>query len=424
MRSVTLCSALALGVGACSNLPCDRQEDCPIGYTCSPVSSTCTFECLSASDCPQVAQPSLRRICSNRGQCTVAGRPPRVFIREPFEGQVYGPTQQSLQVSGRTETSAAEVRVRVESQGLGACSGRLVRERSFQNSEPGRPTDVLFLVDDIPLLPGPADVVVTVDAGLGRREEFIRVVSDCQDCPQVRIDRPTRRDPVVEPVLPVLSGRVDGAAGQAGFWRISDSNGQVFDGPLRLDASGRFELLRLPLFGGINDVQVRVPGPNADGRCGVSVLAPLDASEGLRAILTWDTADTDLDLVLVGPEGSLAEGRSLLSARFSQLPGVVRDDFDGFGPEFARTELADGVYGVAVEALTDGDEVGSTALVRILNDGRLLTVPPAGPRFLSARRGDVWLVGQVVVEQGEARFETVDRLESIRTVPQTAPAGW
>ncbi|HJL41225.1 MAG TPA: hypothetical protein RMG48_07960 [Myxococcales bacterium LLY-WYZ-16_1] len=435
MRPVTLDGrtlgtvAIALiGAGGCTDLPCSFQQDCPVGFFCNQAEGACSFECLSANDCPEPDTPNLRPICSNQGRCVVEPRSPRVVIREPFEGQVFPPGTESLRVSGRAETTAERLQIEVEAVGRGACIGRVLRRDTVSNPQPGRRSDVVFLIDDVPLPPGPADLRVQVRAGVGQQESLIRVSSACEGCPEVRIDQPEPLASVRERILPRLEGQVAGHQGGDGFWRVTDAQGQVFDGPLPIEPStGAFRVDDLPLFAGVNAIEVKAPGPVAEGRCAVSVVAPQASEPGLRGVLTWDTDGSDLDLVFVAPDGSLADGRGLLSARFASMEGEVLDDFDGRGPELLRVQPeAPGIYGLAVEALTDGSASGSSALLRLLDAGRLLTVPPLGPRFLSAERGDVWLVGTLEVPEdgGAVRFDSVDRLVSVRSLPSEPPADW
>lgn len=415
------CSALWLQ--ACDNLPCTLQSDCPIGYFCSRQQGQCTFECLEATDCPAASRPTERAICTNEGRCALSGRPPRLIVREPAFGQRFAPGAETYRVSGRIETPADQIRVQIESKGQGACGGTVIEELSLSNPTPGFLSEVPFLIDDIALTPEPVDVEVKVSIGVAERVERIQIDATCESCPQVEIAQPLPRSAVVGLQLPRLQGRVEPRPSSPGFWRITDRSGQVFDGRLEFDGFGRYEQRALPLFAGVNTVQVRAPGSGDDGRCAISVITSEAVENGLRSVLTWN-ADSDLDTVLVAPGGSLARGEGLISPRFFDPDATVDDDFDGFGPEVLQAPVEPGTYGLAVEAITDGSGSGSTALLRVLVDGRLITVPPAGPRFLSAERGDVWLAGLVQVGESSAQFVPVDRIVSLLDLPDAPPEDW
>lgn len=420
--SPTVLTMLAAVVG-CDGVPCRSQSECPVGMFCAPVQGYCDYECLSAADCAAPRQPGRRAICTNEGRCATTGRPPRLLVEEPAQRAVFPFSTRSLTVAGRVVAETARVEIAVVTLNASGCAAEALRRLRLDNPRPGEPAELPFTFDDVPVDPGFTTVVVEATAGLARQTYTVDVERTCEGCPVVQIDTPIDAS-LSEPVVPRLSGRVRPSTSRNLRWRVVDERGQVLDGALPVVVSGDeavFRLLNVPTFGGRNRLEVVAPAAGAvEGSCATTVLAPPTRERSFKAVLTWDNARSDLDLVLVGPSGTLGGPDGALSAsRFgSALPGRVLDDFDGRGPEILVADpLADGVYGLAVEALTDGEDSGSSAIVRAAWEDQLLTARPLGPRFLSASRGDLWLVGVVQIEDARARFRQIDAV-----IPFDAPS--
>ena len=206
----------------------------------------------------------------------------------------------------------------------------------------------------------------------------------------------------------------------------------MLDGALPMAADGRnFSIADLPLFPGVNRVEVLVSGVGTgqgETRCSVRVNAGVSAESGLRAILTWDGATSDLDLHLVGPDGRYGDPGTSLSSRTRDpvsFSGTVDDDFDGLGPEVVTVpSVPDGAYGIVVEAVFDAEDPGATALLRLLYDGETLTSGPIGPRYVRALTGDLWVVGVLEVSNGQAAFRSIDEPASAAMPPTTSPSMW
>ena len=62
-------------------------------------------------------------------------------------------------------------------------------------------------------------------------------------------------------------------------------------------------------------------------------------------------------------------------------------------------------------------------VVRLLHEGRLLGLP-AGPRFVSADRGELWVVGTLTVSGTDASFTRLDTILPASAPPTTAPDRW
>jgi hypothetical protein len=401
---------------ACSDLPCRSATDCPLGFFCrfEGQSGQCDFECLEARDCPAPSDPTQRAVCRNDGRCGTATRSPRIEITEPVEGQVLEPNQRELRVTGSVESEAATIDVELQTEGAGGCGGTLDRF-TIDHPEPGVRLAIPFL-REVFLPPQTTGLSVQAVVRDALQRVPVRLSGSCPDCPLVRIEEPTLGMAQSSLVLPRLVGSIQPPVDTVGTWRISDGTGQVFDGPLPV-VGGRYEVRRLPLFGGQNRIEVLLD--QRGSRCAATVFAPL-GSPGLRVLLTWDS-DADFDLLLVQPEVPISDPSRILSPSSPQAFGRVEDDFDGFGPESLTTEpLGPGVYGVAVEALSGSP---GAAFLRVLVDGELRTVPGLGPRFLSPRRAEVWLAARLAVdEEGAVEVEFVDVVTPDRE--PLVPAEW
>ncbi|MGF1510479.1 MAG: hypothetical protein ACFB9M_13350 [Myxococcota bacterium] len=391
-----------VGVPACGEITCRSANDCPLGFFCrlDGRDGTCDFECLEASDCPESADPLRRPVCRNDGRCDFATRLPKIRIQEPLEGARVDATQRQLRILGTIETVASQISVELEPQGSAGCGGTVERV-ALDHPEPGALLPVPF-VAELFLPPRFSGFEVRASVRDATQRRLVRLTGSCVECPEVRLVEPRPGTTVPSPILPRLMGSVDPPVDTVGTWRVTDGRNQVFDGPLSVVA-GRFEVRRVPLFGGDNRVEVLVD--QAGGRCASSVVAPPSAT-GLRALLTWES-QADFDLLLVVPDGLLTEPDGILSALHPNEVGEVEDDFDGFGPEtLTVSALMEGVYGLAVDPLAGPPGAAS---LRLLVDGRLLTVPGIGPRFLNPQRGDVWLAAVLrVVASGATEVVPVD----------------
>jgi hypothetical protein len=193
---------------------------------------------------------------------------------------------------------------------------------------------------------------------------------------------------------------------------------------------GGFSLDRIPIFAGLNRIEVLVTGVGdglGESRCSVPITSSIGRERGLRLVLGWDGPTSDLDLHLIGPNGMFGDPLSSLSVRSPKpsFGGSIMDDFDGFGPEVAALETPpDGIYGVIVEPVFDADDPGASATLRALGDGRSLTAGPIGPTHLSANAGDLWIVGTIRVSSGNFEWRALDEVLSASTPPTTPPSEW
>jgi len=386
---------------------------------------------LEAADCPEPAEPGRRAICTNEGRCGQAGRPPRLLVEQPAQNTRFPFESGSVTVAGRVVVETPEVRVAVTARGRPGCVAESLRSVRLENPTPGAPTEIPFTIDGIPINPGASTVEVIAEAGVASQRYPVDVERQCVGCPEVTIESPRGTPVLAERFIPRLTGRITPAPGPGVRWRVLGERGQVFDGPLRPvpgdDGSAIFELGRVPTFDGLNRVDVIAPVEGGfEGSCSTAVLAPASRPRGARAVLTWDT-EADLDLVWVGPGATLDSPGGVVSpSRMDEsLSARVSDDFDGFGPELLIAgELGDGAYGILVEPITDEGAGGSSGIVRLTFEDRLLTERPLGPRFTSAARGDLWVVGALRVEDGAARFVEVDRVVSLDDPPARPPTDW
>lgn len=436
-ESLLACAALAV-LSACGGTPCRSQSECPFGSYCviegssggSLAEGVCRHDCESAEDCKQPPSNLSTIICTNEGRCRSQPRPPRLTVLEPEPDTHYPPGTRTIRVLGEVRSAASEVTVSARPLGRTGCSGGAVRQTTVTNAREGTFARLPFTIDQVAVDPGLNDIVLEAGVGGAKKVVSVSVTVDCPGCAQITITDPKPRASTPGLDLPVLEGQITSSAiVPAAIWRVHGAEGDVFDGTLPL-SSGRFSARGLPLFPGANRVEVLVSGVGAglgESRCSVLVSSAMIREKGLRAILLWDTDETDLDLHVIGPSGRFGDPMSTLSIR-GQHPtfgGTIRESFDAFGPETATIEeLGNGVYGFIVESVVDANDTGTNALLRILYNGRSVIPGPIGPRQLTSFRGDLWVAGTLEVVNGAARWRTVDQLVPARMPPTKIPAAW
>lgn len=433
MRAVV---AICLVLSACGGPPCKSQSECPVGYYCvldvsggGAPSGSCVSDCFVHSDCAQPNDNVHRAICTNEGQCRTEALPPKLQVLEPEPDTLFEDGTRRIRVTGEVETAAKSVSVSAFNSAEGNCAGGPPRTVVVQNEAAGEFTRLPFVIDGLVVDSGPTTINIVASVMGSEVTEIVPVEVDCPGCAQIDISAPRQNLPVGGLILPRLSGGVDPASVSTAVWRVHSSFGDVFDGSLAVNG-GAFNLERLPLFAGANRVEVLVTGVGdglGEARCSVPVASSVLRERGLRLVLSWDGPTSDLDLHLVGPGGTYGDPLSTLSPR-SPMPsfgGEVTDDFDGFGPELLQLEMpADGVYGVVVEPVFDAQDPGASAVLRVLSDGRTVTAGPIGPRYLSARAGELWVAGTIVVTGGTAEWRPIDELLEAAMPPTTPPSSW
>jgi hypothetical protein len=423
-----------LSLVACGGPPCRSQSDCARGQHCvldvggpGAPSGECRAECAVAADCSTPDDQLFLPLCTDQGRCRVVPRPPTLRVLEPAPGAAFAEGTRAVRVAGEVETAAAEVRITASASNARGCGGGVERTVIASNPTPGRYVALPFVIDALPVDPGSASLVVNAAVESSRQREERRIEILCPDCPALAFVSPTPLLAVAGLELDRLEGLGGADVDGLGAWRVHSLAGEVFDGPLTFGAGGRFLAERLPLFTGLNRLEVvaRARG-GGEGRCSVMLGAGQARERGLRALLTWDAATVDLDLHLIGPGGRFGDPATSLSARGPRprFGGEVRDDFAGFGPETLRLDpIPDGVWGLVVEPVFDGEEGGASARVRVLFDGRVLGAP-VGPVFVSADRGDLWVVGVLAVQGGLAEWRPLSELLLANLPPTTPPEVW
>ncbi|MCK6547180.1 hypothetical protein L6R52_15120 [Myxococcota bacterium] len=424
-------------VASCGGPPCRAQDDCPLGYYCvlelggagSIGSGQCEFDCLSADDCPQPSDNVSRAICDNEGRCSTIARPPRLILLEPETDTIYPEGTRSIRVSGEVETAAPRVVVSVRSSGGNGCSGGAPREVVVTNPNAGTLARLPFVLDGVVLDPGKSTILVDASIGAAKRATSVEVEVECPGCARLAVLEPGRRATVPALELRHLSGTVDPPTPAVAIWRVFNQSGDVIDGIMDVRA-GRFDVERLPLFPGVNRVEVVVTGVGTglgESRCSVLVTSSVTSEDGLRAILQWNGRSADLDLHVVGPGGHFGDPATSLSSR-SPAPffgGQLYDDAEGYGPEVARVPFpVDGAHGLVVEPIIDGADLGTDALVRVLFRGRPLFSGPVGPRWVTSDAGELWIVGVATLEGGAASWRVIDELVPAARPPVTTPDAW
>ncbi|MCB9653689.1 MAG: hypothetical protein H6729_06120 [Deltaproteobacteria bacterium] len=388
----------------------------------------CVSDCVVAEDCAQPISAAHRAVCTNEGQCRVEAYPPRLFVLEPEDDTLFDEGTRSVRVSGEVESASSSVRISVSAANQSGCSAGLTHTTDAVNPKEGTLARIPFVIDGITVDPGQTNLTIVADVEGSRKVRTVAFDVACPGCAAITMTVPVTRQTILGLELPTLSGSISPAIPSA-VWRVRSRTGDVFDGTLPLK-NGRFLLERIPIFAGRNTVEVVASGVGdglGENRCTQAISSAVARETGLRVVLTWDGSTSDLDLIIVGPGGRLWDEDSMLSPRSPspRFEGRVEDDFDGLGPETAILEsMADGVYGIAVEAVYDGQDPGSNALIRLLFDGRSITTGPVGPLHLSANRGELWIVGVVRVEGGVAVFTPIDSVLVGNMAPETSPDLW
>lgn len=420
-------------ISSCGGPPCRSQRDCPFGLHCvinaeSGVSTSgeCVADCFVPEDCTQPESNSFRAICTNEGFCRVEGRPPRLRVLEPEPDQSLEEGVRRTRVTG-VVSATDMVRVSAQLIPTNGCGASFDRSTIIEHPNPGEFADLPFIIDDVALDTGAGRVRVEAVVNDASRATFVDVDVECEGCAELSIDQGIDASATSNLILNRFGGTVSFSTGVA-VWRVRNEFGDVFDGLMEV-RGGRFNVDRLPLFEGSNRIEAQVFGIGAvtgEARCSAAV-SSFARDRGLRFVLSWDGQQSDLDLAVVGPGGRFGDALTMLSSRSPNpsFGGEIMDDFDGLGPEIATIEEpGSGTYGVVVEPVFDGADFGTNAVLRVLWNGRTLFARPIGPRFLSADRGDLWVVGRVTVQGDAVDFEEIDEVLGASTPPTTAPDQW
>jgi hypothetical protein len=425
-----------LGMLSCSRgIECFSQKECEIGHYCLMQPGVlaqpgeCVRDCDSNSDCPSDGTALTSGVCSNEGRCVIRPIPPRLRVLSPENDSLLPWRTRRVQLGGELESVAAKVTVTVTPMVRGSCESSPIRSIVVENPDPGRRSTFPFVFNDYELDPGVSVFTITAQMGNVRRSVQHILEVPCFDCATISIDHEATPRVGEGLQLARLKGVIAPAAIEAAIWRVRNDYGDVLDGPLELD-NGIFDVPNIPLFPGQNRLQVVVPGQGENGdenRCSFNVTAGQAQEKGLRSVLTWDGKTSDLDIHLVGPGGRLFDPMTSIWSRNPEahFEAMVEDDFDGLGPELASIgELGDGVYGVVVDPVFDGQDPGSNAFMRILIDGRPAMRRPAGPQYLSFNNYKLWIVGTVTSSQGVSSWNFIDERVEKSMPPTTPPSAW
>lgn len=433
---VLICSLFAASFSAaCGGVPCSGQNDCPFGSFCvneggaTGAGGVCKHECISFEDCEQPDLDVADAVCTNEGRCRIQPKPPRLIVFEPQTDMVYPEGTRTIRVTGEVETAAEMVAIEVSPTSENGCAGGLQQGMSVRNPNPGRFQRMAFAIDDVELDPGRSELAIAARIAGASRAQKIDVELACPGCARIMVTEPTRFASALGLELPILRGSIQPAV-QLAAWRVRSPTGDILDGVLPVDAAGNFSIDHLPLFAGLNRVEVVASGVGSgigEARCSTIVTSAIGSESGLRVLLSWDGANSDLDLNIIGPSGRFGDPGHSLSPR-AQRPsfgGSIEDDADGFGPEVARVPAPpDGVYGLIVEPIIDGGDFGSDAVVRILFDGRSVVRGPIGPRHVTSLDGRLWVAGKMIVDGSSVTFESIDELVSAANPPTRPPSDW
>lgn len=410
---------------------CHAQSECSFGSYCQvdPGSSTgtCNQDCVSNSDCPPPMSGFSTPVCNNQGRCELVDRPPRLTVFEPEDGAHYPDGTRSIRVSGQVQTAADKVTVTVTARSESGCVGGVPLTALLINPKPGTFATLPFVIDDLTADSGKALVAVDAKAATADNATTVEVELDCPGCAQVNLETPSGLTSAPGLTLPTLAGSVMPGTVQLASWRVYSSYGDIMDGALPV-SGGAFSLLDVPIFAGLNRLQVVVTGVGmglGESRCSALVASGVAQETGLRLVLLGDDPLADLELHVIGPDGHFGDPAAELSIR-SQNPSFGGTITQGAsGAEVAQIEmLPDGVYGVIVEPVLDGPQQTTNTILHPLFNGRTVTAGPVGPRSLTALDGNIWVAGTIDVKAGGASWRTIDQLVEAGAAPTTRPAAW
>jgi hypothetical protein len=428
-----ICAAASVVASSCGGPSCRSVNDCPFGYYCVVSSGSavakgeCKQDCQSAADCPQPNGNLAYAVCNNQGRCENVDRPPRLTVLEPEDDQLFPEGTRSVRVSGEVRSAASEVTVTIEPTNDDGCGGGGSQSVTLTNPNNGTFAKLSFVIDNVYLDPGKNKLTVGAVAGSAQKVESVGIQLDCPGCAQISIADPKGLASVPGLELGRLDGAIMPSSVNRAVWRVHGLEGDVLDGALEVQ-NGGFSIDRIPLFPGINRVEVIVSGVGSglgEARCSSLVESGIAHESGLRLILSHDDSSADLDLHVIGPSGSFNDPATSLSIR-SEHPsfgGTVVQDFDG--PEVATIgSPPDGVYGVIVEPVIDGPDLGEDATLHVLFNGRTASPRPLGPQHLTALDGKLWVAGTVRIESGAATWTAIDQLVDGTAPPTTPPSMW
>ncbi|MFO0726553.1 MAG: hypothetical protein U1E65_22395 [Myxococcota bacterium] len=432
-RAFLLGLLLGALLAGCRGTVCKARDDCPDGFYCviDPdhiANGSCQQDCVTGDDCPVPDTTFLIGVCTLHGRCSVAERTPHLRVLSPENDSLLPEGTRQIQLAGDVETLADRVDVSIQPTTASECGRIAPIALTLMNTDPGKKVSLSFVTTDLELDPGVTTFQVSARVGHSTDSLTHKVEVPCPGCAQVFIDRPSFPASVNGLELSGVHGHISppNAVSQV-IWRLQSALGDVIDGSAPV-VGGNYDLPTVPVFPGVSRLRVVVSGVGSglgETRCSVSTVSSVLAEKGLRALLTWDGTDTDLDLHLIGPGGSYKLTDDLYSGQADALHGTLDDAITGYGPETLSVKtLPDGVYGLVVEPVSDGTDPGSNAIVRLLWDGRLMTKSPIGPEFLSVTTDDLWVVGTLTISQGQATFSRIGSSLSANRPPTRAPADW
>lgn len=224
---------------------------------------------------------------------------------------------------------------------------------------------LLVLPALLALAAGPAGAQVTIDTPAGgwrstpeKQDDFMQEVH--YPAASVNVDGKSIAAQIRGQVAARPKPKADGSRDPARL---------VVDGvamPLAVEEDGHFA--RPWSFGaGSHGIEVRLPDGTVKKRQFYEAQAGRVAPR-LRVVLTWDSDGTDLDLHVVGPDGSHVFYGDRVAANGGALDVDVTN---GYGPEiFATQAPLRGIYHVYVNYYGAGDrrDVITTAQVAIIQD--------------------------------------------------------
>ncbi|MEL7372359.1 MAG: hypothetical protein AAFN74_25765, partial [Myxococcota bacterium] len=243
-------------------------------------SGGCEQDCLTSADCEQPASSASRAICTNEGRCRVEARPTRLVVVEPEPEAQYTEGTEAVRITGEIEMASPEATI-VVTTGEQGCGAGISSQVTVRN-ETGGFAAVPFILDNVFVDPGQTMLDVSASTPGSTKTLNVPISVACPGCAQVTVTSPLPNSTGDGLRLPVLQGQVDTRI-QSAIWRVRGPGG-LLDGTLPVDDSGRsFALADLPLFPGVNRVEVLVTGVGqgrGERRCSVRVNAGVSAESG------------------------------------------------------------------------------------------------------------------------------------------------
>lgn len=415
---------LAVTTSACQDKSCTQTHDCEPGQYCDLLLGESLGQCKSDCDdfwtCPEDAH------CTAHGQCQIDPQPPTLSLTNP-QHEVVGEPGDLFAVKGVLHFLGEQAVLSLSREDFGGCDPMLPIVVNIPGSN-DQPIDYTFTFPDIRLPDGGGVLRVSAEVS-DLHSEVTRNLSagtTCLDCPRIVLNTPESAQLETNVFFSPLAGRVDQVANNALRLKVLGPEGQSLSTGLNIDSAGQFNQNVIPLFLGSNILSVEAHNDFGVSRCQRLLVSQGRFTDRIFASLTWEQADSDLDLHIVPPGGIYGPGDCSAAVSPSTRAPLceVSGDAQAFGPETLAisSAAAAGVYGVIVVGFSGSPDQTAPASLRLLSHNRLIGA--MGPRPIAADRPQLWVVGTVHLgtEAQDSHFVPLDQM--LDYAPTRPPEDW